>query len=276
MSIISCFDSPQIMFLRQGSSRGDGTVPSGSSRSRASVHRGDVFVVEEDTDLLDPIFHNGGKVNPQWNPSRNRFKGNQRKPEPSSKLLEENITMDKKTDSGGRTSSLFPGKRSDNVMDLDIERATKKPSVSFPLPKINSDPRTSIDSNKLRAVTDKRSMFVSPTPHIISGPSAKESEGDDDGRPVTIDHRAKHNNKLPEKEQPGIVTMIYRDGDLVLGSDGKKYRLQRGPPGRMGLPGQEVSDLKVFLWLYYPLINAELLHCRYPSIINQSFFFRRW
>lgn len=233
------------MFLRRGSSRGDGTVPSASSRSKGSVHHGDVFVVEEDTDLLDPIFHNNGKANPQWKPSRNRFKGNQRKPAPSSKLLEDNITVDKK-DSSGATSSLFPGKRSDNVMDIHIESATKKPSVSFPvLPKINSDPRTSTDSNKLGAVTDELSMFVSPKPHVISGPSAKEVV--EHGRAITTDHRAKHNNKLPEKEQPGIVTMIYRDRDLVLGSDGRKYRLQRGPPGRLGPPGQEVSDLLVAL-----------------------------
>lgn len=230
-------------------------MPSGSSRSKGSVHQGNVFLVEEDTDLLDPIFHNSGKVNPQWKPS----KGNQRKPEPSSKLLEENITVDKKKDSSGGTSSLFPGKQSHNVMDLHIESATKKPSVSFPvLLKINSGPRTPTDSNKLRAVTNELSMFVSPKPHVISGPSAKEVV--EHGRAITTDHRAKHNNRLPEKEQPGIVTMI--DRDLVLGSDGKKYRLQRGPPGRMGPPGQEVSDLKVFL-LYYPLHNDTLLHCRY-------------
>lgn len=261
------------MFLRQGSSRGDGTVPSGSNRSKGSVGRGNVFVVDEDIDLLDHIFQNGGKVNPQWKPSRNGFKGNQRgKPELSSKLLEENITTDKKTDSGGRTSTLFPRKPSDDVIDLDIESATKKPSVGFPiLPKIPSDPRTSTDSNKLRGVTEERSKFVSPTPHVItSGPSAKAVV--EDGRPVTTDHRAEHNNKLPDKEQPGIVTIIYRDRDLVLGSDGKKYRLQRGPPGRMGPPGQEVSGLKVFLLLYYPVLI--LLYCRYPSIINKNFFKR--
>ncbi|TKS84164.1 Collagen alpha-1(V) chain [Collichthys lucidus] len=228
------------MFLQQGSSRGDGTVPSGSNRSKGSVGRGDVFVVDENTDLLDPIFQNGGQVNPQWKPSRNGFKGNQKgKPELSSKLLDENITTDKKTDSGGRTSLLFPGKPSDNIIDLDIGSTTKKPSVGFPvLPKIPSDPRTSTDSNKLRGETDGSFRAVTATPHvIISGVSAKAIV--EEGRHITTDHSTKHNGKQPHKERPGMVTIVSRDRDLVLGSDGKTYRLQRGPPGRMGPPGQE-------------------------------------
>ncbi|XP_068588520.1 uncharacterized protein [Cebidichthys violaceus] len=117
-----------ITFLRRGSSRGDGTASSGSSR-KGSVGRGDVFVVDEDTDLLDPTFQNGGQVNPLWKPSRNGLTGSQKeKPELSSKQLEENITTDKKADSGGRTSSLFPGKPSDDVIDLDKGSAPKKPS----------------------------------------------------------------------------------------------------------------------------------------------------
>ncbi|TMS08329.1 Collagen alpha-4(VI) chain, partial [Larimichthys crocea] len=228
------------MFLQQGSSRGDGTVPSGSNRSKGSVGRGDVFVVDENTDLLDPIFQNGGQVNPQWKPSRNGFKANQKgKPELSSKLLDENITTDKKTDSGGRTSLLFPGKPSDNIIDLDIGSTTKKPSVGFPvLPKIPSDPRTSTDSNKLKGEMDGSFRSVTATPHvIISGVSAKAIV--EEGRHITTDHSTKHNGKQPHKERPGMVTIVSRDRDLVLGSDGKTYRLQRGPPGRMGPPGQE-------------------------------------
>lgn len=224
-------------------------MPSGSNR-KGSVGRGDVFVVDEDTDLLNPILQSGGQVNPQWKPSRNGLKGNQKgKPELSSKLLEDNITTDKKTDSDGRISSLFPGKPSDDIVDLDIGSATKKPSVGLPvLPKIPSDPRTSTDSNKLREETDERSRSVSPTPHvIISGPSAKAVV--EEGMPITTDHRAEQNGELPDKERPGIVTIVSRDRDLVLGSDGKKYRLQRGPQGRMGPPGPEVSGLMVFMLL---------------------------
>ncbi|XP_059214588.1 uncharacterized protein LOC131992894 [Centropristis striata] len=196
------------MFLRRGSSRGDGTVPSGSNR-KGSVGRGDVFVVDEDTDLLDPIFQNGGRVNPQWKPSRNGLKGSQKgKPEQSSKHLEENITTDKKATSDGRTSSLFPGKPTADIIDLDdVRGAPKKPSVEYPVAKTPQDPRTSTESAKV---------------------------GVEDRRPIT-------NGRQPEKEHPAIVTMVTRDGDLVLGSDGKTYRLQRGPAGRMGPPGEEVG-----------------------------------
>ncbi|KAJ4926157.1 hypothetical protein JOQ06_008340 [Pogonophryne albipinna] len=140
------------MFLRRGSSRGDGTVPSGTNR-KGSVGRGDVFVVDEDTDLLDPTFQNGGQVNPQWKPSRNGLKGSQKgKPE----MIEENITTDEKVDSSGRTSSLFPGKPSSDIIDLDIGGTTKKPSVDLPVPKIPSDPRTSTDSGTpTKAVVEK-------------------------------------------------------------------------------------------------------------------------
>lgn len=206
------------MFLLRTSSRGDGTVPSGSDRT-GSVGRGDVFVVDEDTDLLDPTFQNGGQINPQWKPSRNGLTGSQKgKPEPSSKQFEENITTDKKADSGGRTSSLFPGKPSDDIIDLDIGGAPKKPSVGFPVPKTPSDPRTSTDSG-------------SSTKAVVK---------------VT-------NGEKTDKEHPATVTIVSRDGDLVRGSDGKTYRLQRGPPGRMGPPGQQVSVLLVALIFFHAI-----------------------
>lgn len=247
------FSSQQIMFRQRGHSRGDVTAPSGSHRFKGSVGRGKVFVVDEDSDLLDPIFHNGGKVNPQWKASRDGLNKNQRgKLEQSSKLLKDNITADKKTNSSGRTSPLFLGKSSNDIIDLDIETTTKKPSISFPIiPKIPSDPRISTDSNKLRKVTNESSRFDSLTTHIIkSAPSAK---GDVEGRkPIATDHKAKHSGKLPDKEYPGRADIIYRDGDLVLGLDGKRYQLQRGSPGQMGPPGQDVSELN-FLLQYYPL-----------------------
>lgn len=236
-------------------------------------------MVDEDTDLLDPVFQNGGKVNPQWKPSRNGFKVNQKgKPELPSKELEENITTDKKTNSG-RTSSLFPRKPSGEVIDMDIESATKKPSVIFPVvTKIPSDPSETTDANKSREVTDNRSKFVSPTPHIITTQKAIV----DAGRPVSTDPRDKLNNKLQEKEQPGTVTIIYRDRDLVLGPDGEKYRLQRGPPGPMGPPGKEVSGLKFFLFIahyfscptLFKLLSAKWISGKlvYPFF----FFFLSW
>ncbi|KAM7393227.1 hypothetical protein PAMA_008057 [Pampus argenteus] len=235
------FDRTHNTFLRQGSSRGDGTVPSGSSR-KGSVGRGDVFVVDEDTDLLDPTVQNGGQVNPQWKPSGNGLKENQKgKPELSSKHLEENITTDKKADSDGRTSSSFPGKPSDDIIDLDTGDTPKKPPAEFPVvPKIPLDPRKSPDSNGLREDTDEQNRSVSVTPHAITPGSSVKAvvEG---GKPNTTQSSTHTHRRTehPDKERPAIVTIVSRDGDLVLGSDGKMYLLQKGSPGRMGPPGRE-------------------------------------
>ena len=192
-------------------------------------------MVDEDTELLDPIFQNGGQQNPQLTPSRNVNGSQKGKPDVPSKDLEENITTEKKTDSSGRISSLFPKKPSDDIIDLDIGSSPKKPSVGIPLlPKIPLSPRTSTDSNKPREETEEETRTVSPIPHGI--PITTQST-------TQFDHGTKHEGKgkQPDKERPGIVTIVSRDGNLVLGSDGKTYRLQRGPPGRMGPPGQEVS-----------------------------------
>lgn len=74
---------------------------------------------------------------------------------------------------------------------------------------------------------------------VTSGPTVKA--GVEDRRPVTpeIDDR------LPEQEQPGTVTVAYQDNELVVGSDGKRYRLRKGPPGRMGTSGPEVGGASI-------------------------------
>lgn len=106
-------------------------MPSGANRSKGLI-TGNVFVVDEDVDLLES-FNVGGKVNPDWRPPRNGPKGSLKgKPGTSSKVLEDNITTDKKGDGAGRTPSLFPRKPSDDVIDLDSESATKKPPVRPP------------------------------------------------------------------------------------------------------------------------------------------------
>lgn len=239
------------MFLRQGSSRGDGTVPTGPDR-KGSVIRGDVFLVDEDTDLLDPVYQNGGKVNPQWKPSRNGLQKG--KPEVSSKHLDENITTEKKTDSSGRSSPLFPGKPSDDIIDLDTP---KKPSVGFP--KVSSDPTTSTDWNKLKEETDAQTRTVSPTSHVMtSGSFPKKIVEDTTQNTTHFDDKVEYNSKKPDKKHSGIVTIVSRNGDLVRGSDGKLYQLHSGPPGEMGPPGLEVSGLMVLLLLKWPCLNASV------------------
>uniref|UniRef100_A0A673XVB8 Laminin G domain-containing protein n=1 Tax=Salmo trutta TaxID=8032 RepID=A0A673XVB8_SALTR len=232
------------VFGRTGSQRGDGTW---GPHQKGMVGRGDVFVVDEDTDLADPNFQRG-HLNPQWKPSRQGPKGSHEgKPEPSSKLLEENITTDKKTaDSGGRGIGLFPGKPSDDIIiDLDPGSSSKKPSIVKTPIKTPLDPehpdfnllrqevegpqtpsRTALASTSvppappIEAVTEKRR----PTTHIPTQPDPNPDCA------ITVERGP---------ERPGTVTIVSREGDLVLGSDGQMYRVQRGPPGRMGPPGKE-------------------------------------
>lgn len=209
-------------------------MPSRPDRKGSAGHS-DVFVVDEDTDLLDPVFQNGGQVNPQWKPSTNGLKGSQKgKTELTSKNLEENITIEKKVDSSGRSSSLFPGKPSDDIIDLDISSSPKKPSLDFP--KVPSSLKTSAQPS----ILDRQTSMVLPTPPATtSAPFVKEAVKEEGSinTQITVEVHVKR----PDKDRQGIVTVISRDGDLVLGSDGKKYKLKRGPPGRMGPPGLEVS-----------------------------------
>ncbi|XP_075993876.1 uncharacterized protein LOC142988564 [Genypterus blacodes] len=208
------------VFSRRGSSRGDGTVPSGPDR-KGALGRGDVFVVDEDTDLLDPSFQGGAQLDPQRKPPR---KGNQKgKPEVD---LEDNITTDKKEEPAGRSSTLFPGKPSDDVIiDLDAGITPRKPSVGFPfVPKIQPD------SNRGREEKSEALSSVSPAPPRFSSSDASPNS--------TRSSFPVHTDKL----RPAVVTIVSRDGDLVLGSDGKLFRLQRGQQGQMGPPGTEGCD----------------------------------
>lgn len=222
-------------------------MPTGPKR-KGSVIRGDVFLVDEDTDLLDPVFQNGGKENPQQKGSRNGLQKG--KPDASSKHLDENITTGKKTESSERFSP-FPGKPSDDIIDLDTDKTPKRPRVGFPgLPDISSDPRTAEDSTKLK----EKTTTVLPTSHVITSGSLPKDVVEKNATQITthLDHIIEHNNKLPDKKYPEIITIVSRDGDLVQGSDGKIYRLHRGQPGKIGPPGSQVSGLIVFfLFLFF-------------------------
>lgn len=223
-------------------------MPSGAGRSKGLI-TGNVFVVDEDVDLLES-FNVGGKVNPDWRPPRNGPKGSLKgKPDTRSKVLEDNTTTDKKGDGAGRSPSLFPRKPSDDVTDLDTESATKKPPVRLPFcftPPYRSFKTIHSFHHEKRG---NKSKFVPPVPQVVSaGPTAEA--GVEDRKPVATTRVAEVENRLPEKEQPGTVTVVYRDNELVVGSDGKRYRLRKGAPGRMGASGPQVSGLNVLLWCH--------------------------
>lgn len=251
-----CFYLQQHVFQKHGHLHQDGMIPSGFNFSRGSGGRGGVVLVDEDTGLINHLFPNRGKLNHHLKPVRNGHLENQRgKLEQSSKLLDENITTDKKTDSNGGTISQFPGKPSDSLTEPDGESPTKKPSLGISeLPGIFSDGVTSGDAN----VTDETSNRAFPESHvIISGPSGKAFP--QNWRSATSDQRAKHITELVDKVYSHWWTMTPREGRLVQGSDGKSYRLVRGPPGWMGPPGEDVSPSFIFFPL--PLILMPHFFC---------------
>ncbi|KAG7279260.1 hypothetical protein CRUP_033196 [Coryphaenoides rupestris] len=236
------------VFLRRGRSRGDGTVPSGSRRE-GSLGRGDVLVVEEDTDLFDPIFQGvGGQLNPQWKPPRPGAKGrHEGKAGASSKGPEENITTDKtemETDVVVRGESVFPRKPTgDAIIDLDTRTDPKKSSVAFPTSKIHS----------------ARDQTGNPEGNDLGeGDSSPRPDGTPVGKKVAEERTVSLDNAIDEKHQQGFISVVSRDGDMVLGSDGSwvtpatlaclvlKGRLglagragrrgDQGPPGPPGMP----------------------------------------
>lgn len=234
-----CFCLQQHAFQKHGSSHRDGTTLLGFNLSRGSAGHGGggVVLVDEDTGL----FRNRGKGNRHSKPTRNGHLDNQKgKPEESSKLVNENTTTDKKTDSP------ITGKPSDSVTEPDVESDTKKPSLGISeLPGIFTHGVTSEGLNIWTEVTDETSNMTFPESHLIvsglSGESFPHS-----GRSVISNHRAERITKLADKDDSPWRTIESRDGHLVQGSDGKMYQLLRGPPGLMGPPGKDVSPTFIF------------------------------
>ncbi|XP_076139560.1 uncharacterized protein LOC143122664 [Alosa pseudoharengus] len=206
-------------FRRAEALRGDGTV-STNPRQPSLVGRGDVFEVDEDTDLVDVLR--------PTKPPRRKPKGSREgKPDQSSKRLDENITTDKKKVEGGSTS----GKPVDNIIDLDTTK--KKPTVVFPNGRTRPGPEDA-DANRLKEDIDPPDFTQVSKPGQT--PKTKPSTVPSTGRIIEGAGTSKHNGS---RENPGRVHVISREGDLVTMSDGRKFRLQRGPKGYMGPPGEE-------------------------------------
>lgn len=216
---------------------------SGFNLSGGSASPAGLVLVDEDTGL----FHSRGKANP----NRNGHLPNQgRETEESSNLVEENITLDKKAD-----SSPFPGNPPHSITDLDVERGAEKPALgTSDLPGILTDGVMS------------EGLLVLPESHLLgSGPSGEalpRSWGS-----VISHHGAEHVTAPADKEDSHWWTTESRDGHLVQGSNGRMYRLLRGPPGLMGPPGEDVSPSFIFsllspillLYLFYLFLFDFLL-----------------
>lgn len=190
---------------RRGITRGDGTLPTGPKRPGVVV-RGDVFEVDEDTDLLDQniLPKNGGKHSKTFPTAGSR----DAKPESTSKHLDENITTDKQ-----KTGKVLPKKPGDTtIINLDV-------SEPFVSPEKPTGGTETTSSPKVKENLDRGTTIAPRVPDVSIG-----SGGDSEERPPT-------------------VILAGRHGVLVRGSDGRMYRIQRGRPGPNGLPGEPVSIL---------------------------------
>ncbi|KAI7795610.1 putative collagen alpha-1I chain-like [Triplophysa rosa] len=185
---------------RRGIIRGDGTLPTGPKRPGVVV-RGDVFEVDEDTDLVDQniLSKNGGKPSKTF-PTAGSQDG---KPESTSKRLDENITTDKQ-----KTGKVLPKKPGDTtIINLDVREPFVSPGKPTGGTETTSSPKVKENLDRVTTVTPK-------VPDVSIG-----SGGGTGKRPSTVMPAGRH-------------------GDLVRGSDGRMYRIQRGRPGPIGLPGE--------------------------------------
>lgn len=206
-----------------------------NTRQPSLVGRGDVFEVDEDTDLADTLRPKPGSTGSTNTPPRRPKGSGQGKPDPSSKRLDENITTSKKKADGGSTST----KPVDNIIDLDLSRPKKK----RPVVKANGRPRPGpddADANRLKEDIDPPDYTLSSKP---SSPTRKTKPGSPTTVPATgrIVEGAGTPRHKGSSEAPGKAYVISRDGDLVTYSDGRRFRLQKGPKGYMGPPGHSVS-----------------------------------
>ncbi|KAL4609387.1 collagen alpha-1(I) chain-like, partial [Arapaima gigas] len=206
------------VFPQGGSRRGDGTAPQGPWRS-GTVTRGDVFLVEEDTDLADlDLLSKHGTLAPTKNVAG-------AKPDPASKDLDENITTDKiRVDGGGRSQGRFPGKPSNDIIDLDLASSSgtqNKPSLGFSggkePPKFPEHPES--DLLKEEELLPSTVTPPSPRPSLLweADPTVLKQQG----------HVDTGNSQTPTC-----------DKDLVRGADSRMYRILRGPPGPVGPLGR--------------------------------------
>lgn len=184
-----------------------------------------MFLLEEDTDLADPNHQSPG-----------RKKQPRPKPGSASKVLDENITTDKtKAGGGGRD---FPGKPSDDIIDLD---STSSPSSSLK--------KTPVGGKAL-------SETSSPTLPRPQHPGSNQSR-EDYAQPSTVPPSRSHTpkprsgSKIVTAEDlatptqlgtpAGTAKITPKDGDIVQGSDNKMYRVLKGPRGPTGPYGKPVS-----------------------------------
>lgn len=213
-------------------------MPTGSKRP-AIVGRGDVFEVDEDTDLLDQnvLSKNGDKPSKTF--PTDTTGSRDRKPESTSKHLDENITVDKH-----KPGKPLPKKPVDTtIINLDV---SEKPTGS-------TVPSREIHLLTTSSPEDGESNLLKEDFRVTTQAPIRTSWDDmlkGSGRTTSKTPDIHAGSGGGSEEHPGTIVLTGRHGDLVRGSDGKMYRIQRGPMGPMGPQGEPVSINLIYLALY--------------------------
>lgn len=188
-----------------------------------------MFEVDEDTDLVDQniLSKNGGKPSKTIPPdSTGSHDG---KPESTSKLLDENITTDKHKP--GKPSLKKPVDTT--IINLDVQ-VPKKPTAST----VSSGETTSSPEDRESNLLKED---LGATTQAPVSTTSWEGISKGSGRTISKTPDIPAGSGWGSEEHPGTIILTGRHGDLVRGSDGNMYRIQRGPMGPVGPRGEPVS-----------------------------------
>lgn len=191
--------------------------------------RGDVFEVDEDTDLVDQniLSKNGGKPSKTFpTDTTGSWDG-----KPESKRLDENITTDKH-----KTGKPSPKKPVDNIINnLDVQIPEKPTGSIVPSSEIHLETTSSPEDRESNLLKEDLGVTTQAPVRTTSW------EGISKGRKTFKTPDIPVGPGWGSEEHPGTVILTGRHRDLVRGSDGNMYRIQRGPMGPVGPQGEPVS-----------------------------------
>lgn len=192
-----------------------------------------MFEVDEDTDLIDQniLSKNGGKPSKIFPTETTSSRDG--KPDSTSKRLDENITTDKHKP--GKPS---PKKPVDTIdINLDVQEP-EKPTGSIVL---SSEIHLETTSSPVDREYNLLKEDLGATTQAPLRTTSWEGISKGSGRKTSKTPDIPVGPGWGSEEHPGTVILTGRHGDLVRGSDGNMYRIQRGPMGPVGPRGEPVS-----------------------------------
>ncbi|XP_061115428.1 collagen alpha-1(V) chain-like [Conger conger] len=159
------------------------------------------------------------------------------KPNSGTKALDENFTTEKRADGSLHTAQRnFPGKPSDNIIDLDSASSLtlKKSSIGFSGGKIPAE--MPHDPHDLALLAEQGLL-----PSIESSTTSVSHRDVQQGlstSAVHTEHGQGWSKDVKAARGSHASNSVAQEGDVIPGLDGRLYRLKKGPPGAMGRPGK--------------------------------------